>query len=728
MHRASNSLNDASEGQLLALRFGPFELDVRSGELRRNGTTVRLQPQPFKVLVLLICRPGEVVTREEIQAEVWPAGTFVDFEQSLNFCVRQIRASLGDNANAPRYLETLPRRGYRWVGGAVERVTAPATVREWPRPVAVEPRAPGSAEPPPAWPAEPVPAPSPVPRQRAWWPLVAAVLLVAAAFAVRAWRPSRPSPPAEPPSFQRITFRRGSVGAARFGPGGQVVYSGAWDGGRQGLHVAGPDTGDSRALEIFGATVAAVSPSGEVAFLREGVLARAPLSGGPSKDVLKGVGAADWAADGSDFAVVRSGEEGSPEEGYRVEFPVGRVLARVGHVSRVRLSPDGSHLAIAEHPIMDDDRGLVSILDRDGKRVAATEVWASLEGIAWAPGGREVWFTASPVGADNAVRALSLDGRVRTVLSGMGRLILHDLAPDGRALLERATLRSEMLFRRAGEPEDHDLSWLDFSAPEGIAPDGKTVLFYESGQGGGPDYSTFLRKTDGSLPVRVGSGRALALSPDGRWVLSVSLRKPDSMDLTPTGPGENRKLRVPGVDGARGGRLRRRRRPDLRHGPRRRRQASHLDHGHRRRCPAPPAPSRGAHPGAEHLLARRRALRDLVPEGGPALPLRHRHRQPRARPRGAEGLVARGLGRPRAAVLPGPVEAPAGDAVAGGPGHGSGHLRGRARPSRPRGRPRRHGRARGRRRRGVDLQRDAPPLRAPRRHRREVAPRLRSSR
>jgi len=542
MHRASNSLNDAAEGQLLALRFGPFELDVRSGELRRNGTTVRLQPQPFKVLVLLICRPGEVITREEIQAEVWPAGTFVDFEQSLNFCVRQIRASLGDNANAPRYLETLPRRGYRWVGGAAEKVTAPATVREWPRPVAAESRAPGSAEPPPAWPAEPVPAPSPVPRRRAWWPLVAAVVVVASAFGLRAWLPSRPSPPAEPPSFQRITFRRGSVGAARFGPDGQVVYTGSWDGGRRGLHVAGSETGDSRALEILDATVVAVSASGEVAFLRGGVLARAPLSGGPPKDVLKGVVAADWAADGSEFAVVRSGDEG-----FRVEFPVGRVLAPAARVSRVRLSPDGRHLAIAEHPIMDDDRGLVRILDRDGKRVAVSEEWASLDGIAWAPGGREVWFTASPVGADNAVRALSLDGRVRTVLSGMGRLVLHDLAPDGRVLLERATLRSEMLFRRAGEPEDRDLSWLDFSAPEGIAPDGGTLLFYESGQGGGADYSTFLRQTDGSLPVRVGSGRALALSPDGRWVLSVSLRKPDSMDLTPTGPGENRKLRVPGV-------------------------------------------------------------------------------------------------------------------------------------------------------------------------------------
>ena len=169
MHRASNPLNDATEGQLLALRFGPFELDVRSGELRRNGTTVRLQPQPFKVLVLLACRPGEVVTREEVQAEVWPAGTFVDFEQSLNFCIRQIRAALGDNANAPRYVETLPRRGYRWMGGAVERVTAAPTVREWPRPVAAEPRAAGPAG------ESPEPAAAPPARSIARWPLLAAL-------------------------------------------------------------------------------------------------------------------------------------------------------------------------------------------------------------------------------------------------------------------------------------------------------------------------------------------------------------------------------------------------------------------------------------------------------------------------------------------------------------------------------------------------------------------------
>jgi DNA-binding winged helix-turn-helix (wHTH) protein len=122
-----------------AFRFGAFEMDVRSGELRRHGSLVRLQPQPFRVLALLVGRPGEVVTREEIQRQIWPAGTFVDFKQSLNFSIRQVRAALGDSAANPRFIETLPRRGYRWVGGPVEPIFAPATAHAWPQPVGADP-------------------------------------------------------------------------------------------------------------------------------------------------------------------------------------------------------------------------------------------------------------------------------------------------------------------------------------------------------------------------------------------------------------------------------------------------------------------------------------------------------------------------------------------------------------------------------------------------------------
>ena len=97
------------------LRFGIFELDLRSGELRKNGAPIKLQPQPFKVLALLAKHAGQLVTREEIRGQIWSHDTFVDFEQGLNYCIRKIRAALGDDVGSPRYIETLQRRGYRLI-------------------------------------------------------------------------------------------------------------------------------------------------------------------------------------------------------------------------------------------------------------------------------------------------------------------------------------------------------------------------------------------------------------------------------------------------------------------------------------------------------------------------------------------------------------------------------------------------------------------------------------
>jgi eukaryotic-like serine/threonine-protein kinase len=543
MQRASNSLNDTSEPRLVALRFGPFELDVRSGELRRNGTTVRLQPQPLKVLLLLAGRPGEVVTREEIQTEIWPAGTFVDFEQSLNFCIRQIRAALRDDANAPRYVETLPRRGYRWVAGAVQSETAPPVVREWPRPIAAEPPVP-SVESSSGAVTAALPAASPVPRPARTLPIVLAILAGFALVALALWR-QRPQEPASTPTFHRITFRRGSVNSARFAPEGQVVYSAAWEGGMTELAVSRSDGRDWRALDIREAQVVGVSSSGEVAFRRAGVLARAPLAGGPAKEVLKDVDAADWTADGRDFAISRWDVAKGKTA---IEFPAGRVIAEApAKLGQLRISPDGRYLAFTEHPVLRDDRGLVVVIDKDGKRIASTPEWASLEGLAWAPGGREVLFTAAESGAASSLRGLALDGKVRLLLSGTGRFVLHDTASDGRILLEDATMRSEVVFRKGPSGDDRDLSWLDYSAVVGISPSGDTLLFYESGEGGGLDYTMFLRGTDGSLPVRLGSGRGLDLSPDGRYVISVDIHNPVALDLTPTGAGEIKHIRVPGI-------------------------------------------------------------------------------------------------------------------------------------------------------------------------------------
>ena len=97
------------------IRFAVFEVDLAAGELRKNGARIRLQEQPFQILAFLIDRAGEVVTREELREKLWPADTFVDFDHSLNTAINKLREALGDSASNPRYVETLARRGYRFL-------------------------------------------------------------------------------------------------------------------------------------------------------------------------------------------------------------------------------------------------------------------------------------------------------------------------------------------------------------------------------------------------------------------------------------------------------------------------------------------------------------------------------------------------------------------------------------------------------------------------------------
>src|SRR3954470_455120 len=106
--------------------FRQFILDLDRGELQRSGVPVRLQPQPAKLLVLLVTRAGELVTRDEIRECVWGSGTFVDFDQSVNFCIRQVRTALHDDASTPCYIETVPRRGYRFIAPVVVAPALPS--------------------------------------------------------------------------------------------------------------------------------------------------------------------------------------------------------------------------------------------------------------------------------------------------------------------------------------------------------------------------------------------------------------------------------------------------------------------------------------------------------------------------------------------------------------------------------------------------------------------------
>ena len=100
----------------MAVRFGEFAVDLRAGELRKQGVRVKLQEQPFQILAMLLERPGQVVTREELRNRLWPSDTFVDFDHSLNKAINKLREALGDSADTPHFIETLAKRGYRFLG------------------------------------------------------------------------------------------------------------------------------------------------------------------------------------------------------------------------------------------------------------------------------------------------------------------------------------------------------------------------------------------------------------------------------------------------------------------------------------------------------------------------------------------------------------------------------------------------------------------------------------
>ncbi len=497
------------------LRFGVFSLDSGSGELRKSGVLVKLRQQPSTVLALLASRPGRVITREELRAQLWGGDTFVDFDQGLNYCIKEIRAALSDSADSPLYVETLPRRGYRFIA-PVEAKTDIA-----PR---IEPDGP-----------------------RLWVrPLLASLLLLlVAALGAAIYIAVRPSPP--PQDWQRLTFRRGSLSAARFGPGGQIVMSAAWDGGPEAFWSAAPGSPDARPLELTGTRLVSITANGEIVFLAAQpdsslLLERAPLAGGPAKPILESVVTADATADGAAFAVGHF----VVGKGIRIEFPIGRELRQVNAPASLRISRDGSHVAFLEHPWTGDDRGYVMILPREGTTAIFSSAYASLEGLAWSATGDAVLFTAARTGAGTALRSLDLRGRERTLLPATGRLVLHDVGRDGRMLLERATLRGGASFVSAGWTE-RDLSCFDATRVASLSPDGAMALLNETGDAGGAGYASYLRRTDGSPPVRLGTGVATGLSPDGRFALAVPLDEPTRIDVLPTGPGETRALRFAGI-------------------------------------------------------------------------------------------------------------------------------------------------------------------------------------
>jgi len=395
------------------------------------------------------------------------------------------------------------------------------------------------------------------PRKSSFWPLLAVSVLVAAGAGIFAGKQMFSAAPFTPPTYRQLTFRRGSIRSARFAPDGQtILYSAAWQGSPVDVFTARPEAPEARSMGLSRTQLVSVSSASEMAVLLNskaigtwvnmGTLARAPLVGGAPREVLEHVQWADWSADGTNLVVVR--DFGGRN---RLEFPVGKPLYETGGwIGHPRVSPKGDLIAFIDHPVQGDDSGSLAVIDMQGNKKTLSGEWFTIQGVAWSPDGKEIWFTASKSGVDRTLYATTLDGKERMVLRLPGAVMIFDIFKDGRVLLMRASWRRELVGMTADDAKQHDLSWLDYTYPADLSADGKTLLFDEEGGGGSLDYSksgglsyaVYVRKTDGSPAVLLGEGGAVSLSPDGKWVVAQTQATPSQLRLLTTGAGEGKAL------------------------------------------------------------------------------------------------------------------------------------------------------------------------------------------
>ena len=357
------------------------------------------------------------------------------------------------------------------------------------------------------------------------------------------------------PRFTNVTFREGALQAARFSHDGQtIVYSGEWENQPPQVAVARVGSPESRSLDIPWATIASVSASDVLAVLLgceqvflidcKGTLATMSLAGGAPRSLAEHVAYADWDPDGKQLAISVFSSEGA-----RLEFPPGHVLFQqnAGWFGHPRFSPDGSRIAFENHPISGNDEGALETVDLSGKRTVLVPDDVSLEGIAWSPDGKEVWYAGTSNGGwADTIYAVSLSGRKRTVLT-MPYVRLHDIAKDGRVLLSHESWRRQLKGFFPGDKTERPYSWLDDTEATGISDDGRWISFAEGGETYylENDYMAYYRATNGSPAVLLGAGTA-AISPDGKWLLSTN-SKSHKLQLQPLGPGQPRELPTPGL-------------------------------------------------------------------------------------------------------------------------------------------------------------------------------------
>jgi Tol biopolymer transport system component/DNA-binding winged helix-turn-helix (wHTH) protein len=581
------------------LRFRSFELDLTSGELHNDGHRVSLPPKAFEVLKALLERPGEVIPREELRARLWPGNTFVEFEDSLNHAVQKLRQALGDSAEHPRFIETLPRKGYRFIVAAGE----------------------------PSTPA----SPGVVRRRRLWWCAGAGLVAVAAVSAW--WLPDRPGrTPAAAPLPVPLTSYPGLASSPSFSPDGdRVAFD--WDGpGQDNFDIYQKSIGEDQPVRLTSNPAPdnhpAWSPDGRhIAFSRDLSGGKAgvfliPAGGGGERKLtevwnelnegrpVKGAGGKlayvrgprlAWHPGGRWLVVPDKKSAEEPLALFLVSVETGekrRLTSPPGRISsdfHPAVSPDGRALAFARSPISGvSDLYLLDLsanLSPIGEPKRITFLGVCSAEPAWWPDGQSILFSSGaschtvdlwriarrrlargfgaperlPFGEAAARPAISRQGRVayvqylvtghiwRLELGGGHRAEnmamnstrldhVPQYSPDGRriAFASNRSGSHEIWLCDAGGSNTRKLT--SFGGPYVAnpvwSPDGRSIAFDAR-----PDGASYIHtvSADGGKPVRLPGSRGEHGTPswsrDGRWIYFFSART-----------GKNQVWKVP-VDG-----------------------------------------------------------------------------------------------------------------------------------------------------------------------------------
>jgi len=387
------------------------------------------------------------------------------------------------------------------------------------------------------------------------WLVFAALGLILAGLLALSFFVGRRTAGASVPAYTQLTFRRGSIYTARFTHDGkEIFFSAAWNGNPIDVSFMRPESHDIQTLGLTNTELLSVSSRGEMAvllntkylfhFINQGTLARVPLAAGAApREMLENVQEADWGPDGNNLVVVRFDKVHS-----QLEYPIGNVLyTSTGYVSNPRISPKGDLIAFLDHPVHGDNRGSIMVVDTKSQSRKLSGEWLGEDGLAWSPGGDEVWFTATKAGEAQSLYAVTLAGKERVLLRTLISVKLQDISPNGDVLLTASNDSTPIAGMLPGETKERDLSWLNRVLVTDLSPDGTSFIFNGFGQGSGANYTIYLGKVDGSPAVRLGEGYGVGRSPDGKWVISILL-DPPQIELVATGAGPAKQLGGLGIE------------------------------------------------------------------------------------------------------------------------------------------------------------------------------------